>query len=366
MLWNQNAQTDRTIPNNKPGAVIHDNKERNCACVRLCVCQKMLQFQEIENWSRKKLEKIEIQRTRNVNIEVKAVIIGETGTFSKSFRQYLSNAQGRHRIKELQTISYNWHCTHTAESSNVKVKNIISRNYITCTIICNYRTGVTVYTLATGLARKKIYLVLGIHCCPNFFTFILPYQRLYIVKNVCIFTYIWLLIDCVWITVATKQYREWNIFTQIGSGAKCWLDICHWGAGLAVTGRKRDFGQNVIQSSFQTGNSDSPSYCHRFYLTVFLEEAFIIKIIIILCVNYVIVICINNNNNNNNAVINSNWGRLQVLILLFKIPMATRRNFCEIYRLLGKNPKKGSPPCPRNVVYFSYILVNTLHRSDNK
>jgi hypothetical protein len=39
---------------------------------------------------------------------------------------------------------------------------------------------------------------------------------------------------------------QWNIFTQIGSGAKWWLDICHWGAGLAVTGRIRDIGQKVL------------------------------------------------------------------------------------------------------------------------
>ena len=34
------------------------------------------------------------------------------------------------------------------------------------------------------------------------------------------------------------------------SSAKCWLDICHWGAGLAVAGRIRDSGKNVLQSSF--------------------------------------------------------------------------------------------------------------------
>jgi hypothetical protein len=28
---------------------------------------------------------------------------------------------------------------------------------------------------------------------------------------------------------------KWNIFTQIGSSAKCWLDIYHRGVGLAVT-----------------------------------------------------------------------------------------------------------------------------------
>jgi hypothetical protein len=41
------------------------------------------------------------------------------------------------------------------------------------------------------------------------------------------------------------------------SGAKCWLDIYRWGAGMAVTGRIRDVGQNVLQASFETGSSSS-------------------------------------------------------------------------------------------------------------
>jgi hypothetical protein len=36
--------------------------------------------------------------------------------------------------------------------------------------------------------------------------------------------------------------------------------IYHWGASLAVTGPIRDFGQNVLQISFQTGSSSSPTY----------------------------------------------------------------------------------------------------------
>jgi len=51
-------------------------------------------------------------------------------------------------------------------------------------------------------------------------------------------------------------------FTQIGSDAKCRLDIYHWGAGLAVTGRIRDNGQKVLQSAFETGISSRSSYCH--------------------------------------------------------------------------------------------------------
>jgi hypothetical protein len=44
----------------------------------------------------------EIQRMWNVKTKVMPVIIGATGTVSKSFRKYLSSIPGKHDIKELQ------------------------------------------------------------------------------------------------------------------------------------------------------------------------------------------------------------------------------------------------------------------------
>ena len=44
----------------------------------------------------------EIQRMWNVTTNVIPVIIGATGTISKSFREYLSNVPGNHEVKELQ------------------------------------------------------------------------------------------------------------------------------------------------------------------------------------------------------------------------------------------------------------------------
>ena len=45
---------------------------------------------------------IEIQRMWNVKTKVIPVIIGATGTISKSFRKYVSNIPGKHGVKELQ------------------------------------------------------------------------------------------------------------------------------------------------------------------------------------------------------------------------------------------------------------------------
>jgi hypothetical protein len=45
---------------------------------------------------------IEKQRMWNVKTRVIPVIIGATGTISKSFRKYVSNIPGNHDVKELQ------------------------------------------------------------------------------------------------------------------------------------------------------------------------------------------------------------------------------------------------------------------------
>jgi hypothetical protein len=85
---------------------------------------------------------IEIQRIWNVKAKVIPVIIGATGTISKSLRQYLSSISGSHI----------GHCTHTADSANVKVQNIFHGwNNITCSTNCKYRTAATLYTLETWL-----------------------------------------------------------------------------------------------------------------------------------------------------------------------------------------------------------------------
>jgi hypothetical protein len=44
----------------------------------------------------------EIQRMWNAKTKVIPVIIGATGTISKTFRKYVSNIPGKHEVKELQ------------------------------------------------------------------------------------------------------------------------------------------------------------------------------------------------------------------------------------------------------------------------
>jgi len=87
---------------------------------------------------------------RNVNAKVIPVIIGATGTISKSLKHYLRHIPAKQEIKELQKNSHIWHCTRTTERDNVKVQNIFhGRNNITCSINCKYRTTATLYTPET-------------------------------------------------------------------------------------------------------------------------------------------------------------------------------------------------------------------------
>jgi len=48
---------------------------------------------------------IEIQRMWKVKTRVILVMIGATGTISKSLRKYISNTPGNHEVKELQKTS---------------------------------------------------------------------------------------------------------------------------------------------------------------------------------------------------------------------------------------------------------------------
>jgi len=103
ILWNQQVQTDRTIPNNKPDTIIRDNEKRTCMLIDVVILRdRNVIKKEAEKILKYKDLTIEIQRMWNVKTKVIPVIIGATGTISKSFRKYVSNIPGNHKVKELQ------------------------------------------------------------------------------------------------------------------------------------------------------------------------------------------------------------------------------------------------------------------------
>jgi len=103
ILWNQQIQTDRTIPNNKPDIVIRDNEKGTCMLIEVAISgDKNVIKKEAEKILKYKDLTTEIQRMWNVKTKVIPIIIGATGTISKSFRKYVSNIPGKHEVKELQ------------------------------------------------------------------------------------------------------------------------------------------------------------------------------------------------------------------------------------------------------------------------
>jgi len=103
ILWNQQVQTDRTFPNNKPDIIIRDNEKGTCMLIDVAISEdrnvikkeakKILKYKELT---------IETQRMWNVKRKAILAIIGASGTISKSFRKYVSNIPGKHEVKELQ------------------------------------------------------------------------------------------------------------------------------------------------------------------------------------------------------------------------------------------------------------------------
>jgi hypothetical protein len=85
LLWNQQVQTDRTIPNNKPDIIIHDNRKGTRMLLDAAIPggrnvikkdpEKIVKYKDLI---------IEIQYMWNVKAKVIPVIIGVTGSISKS------------------------------------------------------------------------------------------------------------------------------------------------------------------------------------------------------------------------------------------------------------------------------------------
>jgi hypothetical protein len=71
ILWNQQIQTDRTIPNNKPDTIILDNEKGTCMLIDVAVsgdrnvikkeAEKILKYEDLTR---------EIQRTWNIKNKI--------------------------------------------------------------------------------------------------------------------------------------------------------------------------------------------------------------------------------------------------------------------------------------------------------
>ena len=103
ILWNQQGQTDRTIPNNKPDIIIRDTEQRTCVLIDVAISGDRNEIEkEAEKILKYKDFTIEIEGMWNVQTTAIPVIIGVTSTISKPFRKYVSNIPGHPEVRELQ------------------------------------------------------------------------------------------------------------------------------------------------------------------------------------------------------------------------------------------------------------------------
>ena len=88
MLWNQQVQTVRTIPNNKPDIIIRDNEKGTCMLIDVAISgDRNVIKKEAEKILKYKDLTIEKQRMWNIKTKVIPVIIEATGTISNTFRK---------------------------------------------------------------------------------------------------------------------------------------------------------------------------------------------------------------------------------------------------------------------------------------
>ena len=101
ILWYQQVRTDRTIHSNKLDIIILDNEKGTCVLIDVVISgDRNVIKKEAEKILKYKDLTIEMQRMWNVKTKMIPVIIGATGTISKSFRKYVSNIPGRYEVKE--------------------------------------------------------------------------------------------------------------------------------------------------------------------------------------------------------------------------------------------------------------------------
>jgi hypothetical protein len=82
------VQTNRTILNNKPDIIIWDNGKGTCMIIDIAIPgDRNVITKQGEKLLKCKDLIIEIQHMWNVKTKVMPVIIGATGTISKSFRK---------------------------------------------------------------------------------------------------------------------------------------------------------------------------------------------------------------------------------------------------------------------------------------
>ena len=96
LLWYQQGQTNRMIPNNNSDNINYDKEKWTCLSLATISGDRNVIKKESEKILNCQRFTKDTGRTRNVKTKVIPVITETTGTTSKSFRKYLSNITVKH------------------------------------------------------------------------------------------------------------------------------------------------------------------------------------------------------------------------------------------------------------------------------
>jgi len=150
ILCNQQVQTDRTIPNYKPDIIICNNEKGTCMLIDVAISgDRIVIKKEAEKILKYKDLTIEIQRMWNVKPKMIPVIIGATGTITKSFRKYVSNIPGNHEVKELHKTAILGTAHILRKVLMQKYNRFNTESNDVSTMNCNNRIAATLYSLRT-------------------------------------------------------------------------------------------------------------------------------------------------------------------------------------------------------------------------
>ena len=120
---NQQVQTDRTNPNNKPDIIIRDNEKGTCMLKDVAIWgDRNVIKKEAEKILRYKDLTIEIERMWNAKTKVIRVIIGCDWDYFKVIQKIREQHTRKTRSQGTTENSHIGRCTHTSESTNVKVQ----------------------------------------------------------------------------------------------------------------------------------------------------------------------------------------------------------------------------------------------------
>ena len=103
VLWNQAVHTDREVTANRPDIIIRNRKERTCTLIDVAIpTDRNVVHKEAEKKLKYKSLCMEIQRMWKLKFTIIPVIIGATGTVTRSLRKNLETIQGKQSIDSLQ------------------------------------------------------------------------------------------------------------------------------------------------------------------------------------------------------------------------------------------------------------------------